>query len=241
MYNINAIGIRFNIGYKKIDDNDYDCSLSVTAFNNSISKQSLYEIIYNKEEELSFERENIDKVVGSMLVSLYNKCISGIKSLNEMRSEYNKYFYRQCIRSICKGMFSNKILKYTDTGNLEFTILTPIDDIDCSIYGTIPTNLKCEVNTDNHLINTFTIKHPDINGYEFLKYSVSRDITNLTKEEKKDFIRYYPYEYMKVYKDTISGNVVCMINGINQQVKIYTDIKALRNFIGEALCISKKE
>lgn len=235
MYTINAIGIRFNIGYKKVDDDNYDCSLSVTAFNNSISKQSSYEVIYSKEEELSFERENINKVAGSMLVSLYNKCISGIKSLDGMRSEYNKYFYRQCILDICKGMFSNKILKYTDSGNLEFTILTPIDDIDCSIYGTMPNNLKCELNDDNHLINTFTVKHPDISDYEFLKYSVSRDITNLTNEEKKDFIRYYPYEYMKVYKDSISPNVICMINGIDQRVKMYTDIKALRNFIRTAL------
>lgn len=235
MYAINAIGIRFNIGYKKIDDDNYDCSLSVTAFNNSISKQSSYEVIYSKEEEFSFVRENINKVAGSMLASLYDKCISGIKSLDEMRSEYNKYFYRQCIRDICKGMFSNKILKYTDSGNLEFTILTPIDDIDCSIYGTIPNNLKCELNNDNHLINTFTVKHPDISGYEFLKYSVSRDITNLTDEEKKDFIRYYPYEYMKIYKDTIVANVICMINGFNQRVKTYTDIKALRNFIRTAL------
>ena len=132
-------------------------------------------------------------------------------------------------------MFSNKILKYTDSGNLEFTILTPIDDIDCSIYGTIPNNLKCELNNDNHLINTFTVKHPDISDYEFLKYTVSRDITNRTNEEKKDFIRYYPYEYMKVYKDSISPNVICMINGIDQRVKMYTDIKALRNFIRTAL------
>ena len=57
MYTINAIGIRFNIGYKKIDDDNYDCSLSVTAFNNSISKQSSYEVIYSKEEELSFVRK----------------------------------------------------------------------------------------------------------------------------------------------------------------------------------------
>ena len=241
MYMINAIGIRFNIGYKKVDDDNYECSLSVTAFNNSISKQSLYEVVYSKEEELSFEREAIDKAVGNIMSSLYNKCIKSIKLTDAMRTEYTKYFYGRCIRNICKGMFSNKILKYTDDGTLEFTILIPTGNRDCNIYGTIPAKIKCCIKDDTHFMSTFTIKHPSISNYEFLKYSVSRDISNLTKEEEKDFIHYYPLEYSKVYRDTICTNVTYMINGVDLHARVYADIDSLRKSAREALCISQKE
>lgn len=240
MYNIDAVGIRFNIEYKLSDDS-YDCSLSVTAFNNSISKQLENEVIYSKDEELTFERKDIDKAVGNILSSLYNKCIKSVDLPYWERSDYTRYFYRERIYNICKGVFSNKILQYTDSGKLEFTILTPMDDSDCSIHGTIPIKLECEAKNNTVLINTFTIKHPSIDNYIFLRYIVSKDISSLTEEDKMDFIKHYLSEYTKAYKDIISANVISMINGIDLKAKVYTNITDLRNSIKEILCISQKK
>ena len=55
MYLINAIGIRFDLLYEKIDDKTTNVRLSIKAFNNSISNKDLDEELYNNSKDFSFD------------------------------------------------------------------------------------------------------------------------------------------------------------------------------------------
>nr|DAP83921.1 MAG TPA: hypothetical protein [Caudoviricetes sp.] len=220
MYLINAIGIRFDLSYEKVDDKTTNVRLSIKAFNNSISNKDLDEELYNNIKDFSFD-DNVSSHISLLSTSmkgLYDSCIKGLKGFSGLeKSEASKVFFFREINRLTSAFFVNDILSLTDKGALSAITLFTTGNRGCSVYGTLPVSIKVYA-SDNSINTGITCIHPDINGLVLVDYSHSKKLT----KHKKDMTAYtakYPEAFIKSIS-AVSRSVLTMLNTVDLPVNL---------------------
>lgn len=219
MYLINAIGIRFDLSYEKIDGVS-NTSISITAFNNSISNRELDEELYNNSKDFSFD-DNVSSHISLLSTSmkgLYDNCIKELKGFSGLeKSEASKVFFFREINRLTSAFFVNDILSLTDKGALSAITLFTTGNRGCSVYGTLPVSIK--VYTGDNTINTgITCLHPDINGLVLVDYSHSKKLTK-HKKDMTVYIAKYPEAFIKSI-NAASRSILTMLNTVDLPVNL---------------------
>ena len=220
MYLINAIGIRFDLSYEKVDNKTTNVRLSIKAFNNSISNKDLDEELYSNSKDFSFD-DNVSSHISLLSTSmkgLYDSCIKGLKGFSGLeKSEASRVFFFREINRLTSAFFVNDILSLTDKGTLSTITLFTTGNRGCSVYGTLPVNIK--VYTDDDSINTrITCVHPDINGLVLVDYSHSKKLTK-HKKDMTVYIAKYPEAFIKSI-NAASKSILTMLNTVDLPVNI---------------------
>ena len=220
MYLINAIGIRFDLSYEKVDDKTANVRLSIKAFNNSISNKDLDEELYNNSKDFSFD-DNVSSHISLLSTSmkgLYDNCIKGLKGFSGLeKSEASRVFFFREINRLTSAFFVNDILSLTDKGALSTITLFTTGNRGCSVYGTLPVSIK--VYTGDNTINTgITCLHPDINGLVLVDYSHNKKLTK-HKKDMTVYIAKYPEAFIKSI-NAASRSILTMLNTVDLPVNL---------------------
>lgn len=220
MYLINAIGIRFDLSYEKVDNKTTNVRLSIKAFNNSISNKDLDEELYSNSKDFSFD-DNVSSHISLLSTSmkgLYENCIKGLKGFSGVeKSEASKVFFFREINRMASAFFVDDILSLTDKGTLSTITLFTTGNRGCSVYGTLPVSIKVYA-SDGSINTRITCTHPDINGLVLVDYSHSKKLT----KHKKDMTVYlvkYPESFIKSI-NAVSRSVLTMLNTVDLPVNL---------------------
>lgn len=222
MYLINAIGIRFDLSYEKIDGVS-NTSISITAFNNSISNRELDEELYHRKDLYTFD-DNVgshSKQLSTELKSMYNNCIKKLSMLSDSdKLEYTKQPYTKAINNIATTFFSTSIADLVDKGSLSVTMLIPTGNRGCSIYGTIPINLRTNSYTAS-IESYITCSHQYIKDFPFMKYSYTKLLPEYI-DPLEEYIKSYPNLFVRSIK-TIADSIITLMNTVETRARL--DIK----------------
>ena len=232
MYLINAIGIRFDLSYEKVDNKTTNIRLSIKAFNNSISNKDLDEELYSNSKDFSFDDDVSSHIslLSTSMKGLYENCIKGLKGFSGVeKSEASKVFFFREINRMASAFFVDDILSLTDKGTLSTITLFTTGNRGCSVYGTLPVSIKVYA-SDGSINTRITCTHPDINGLVLVDYSHSKKLT----KHKKDMTVYlvkYPESFIKSI-NAVSRSVLTMLNTVDLPVNlVLKKASDLRNII----------
>lgn len=220
MYLINAIGIRFDLSYEKVDNKTTNIRLSIKAFNNSISNKDLDEELYSNSKDFSFD-DNVSSHISLLSTSvkgLYDNCIKGLKGFSGVeKSEASKVFFFREIHRMASAFFVDDILSLTDKGRLSTITLFTTGNRGCSVYGTLPVSIKVYV-SDGSINTRITCTHPDINGLVLVDCSHSKKLTKY-KKDMTVYIAKYPESFIKSI-NAVSRSVLTMLNTVDLPVNL---------------------